>query len=71
MIRTRRKILQEGNVYLSYKIAILVETGHQHDDCLVNSDNAFYNELQLLNEEGEPTAGNLYQCNCCGKIVGL
>ena len=69
MADIRRKILQEGDSHLIYTIIVCVETGHRHDNC-PDGDSAFYNELQLLNNLGENTPCNLYQCNCCGKIIG-
>jgi hypothetical protein len=67
--RMTKKILQEGDKYLVYTINICVETRYRHEDCLEGKE-AFYNELQLLNELGEKTPGNLRQCSCCGKITG-
>ena len=65
---TMQKVLTEGGKYRVYTVSTCVKTGHRHDNC-PSRKKAFYNELQLLNELGEKTPGNLYQCNCCGKII--
>lgn len=69
MVYVKRNILQEGDKHLSYVVRICVETGHRHNDC-PDGDSALYNELQLSNDLGQNTPGNLYQCNCCGRIIG-
>ena len=70
MVYIKRKILREGDEHLSYVVRACVKTGHIHDDC-PDDDSAFFNELQLLNNLGQPTPGNLYQCSCCGRIARL